>query len=119
MCEAKSVSTALYLDMNEELPDDEHNYKFVGKVGNFCPIKPGCGGGILLRGTVDKNTGDKGFAAATGSKGYRWLEAEEVRANNKEADIDKNYYNKLVDDAVETINKFGDFEWFTDDDLPF
>lgn len=119
MCEAKSVSTALYLDMNEELPDDEHNYKFVGKVGNFCPIKPGCGGGILLRGTVDKNTGDKGFAAATGSKGYRWLEAEEVRANNKEADIDKNYYNKLVDDAVETISKFGDFEWFTDNDLPF
>lgn len=119
MCEAKSVSTALYLDMNEGLSDDEHNYKFVGKVGNFCPIKSGCGGGILLRGTIDKNTGDKGFAAATGSKGYRWLEAEEVRANNKEADIDKNYYNKLVDDAVETISKFGDFEWFTDDDLPF
>lgn len=119
MCEAKSVSTALYLDMNEELSENEHNYKFVGKVGNFCPIKPGCGGGILLRGTVDKRTGDKGFAAATGSKGYRWLESEEVRANGKEADIDKSYYNKLVDDAVDTINKYGDFEWFTDDDLPF
>lgn len=119
MCEAKSVSTALYLDMNEELPNNEHNYKFVGKVGNFCPIKSGCGGGVLLRGTVDKQTGDKGFAAATGSKGYRWLEAEEVRANGKEADIDKDYYKKLVDDAVETISKYGDFEWFTFDDLPF
>jgi hypothetical protein len=119
MCEAKSVSTALYLDMNEGLSENEHNYKFIGKVGNFCPIKQGCGGGILLRGTVDKKTGDKGFAAATGSKGYRWLEAEEVRANGKEADIDKDYYNKLVDDAVDTINKYGDFEWFTDDDLPF
>lgn len=118
MCEAKSVSSALYLDMNEALGEDEHNYKFVGKVGNFCPIKPGCGGGVLLRGTVDKKTGDKGFAAATGSKGYRWLEAEEVRANGKEADIDKSYYNKLVDDAVDTIKKYGDFEWFTSD-LPW
>ena len=28
-----------------------HNYHFIGKVGQFCPIKPGCGGGILLRET--------------------------------------------------------------------
>lgn len=119
MCEAKSVSTALYLDMNEGLSENEHNYKFIGKVGNFCPIKPGCGGGILLRGTVDKQTGDNGFAAATGSKGYRWLEAEEVKSNGKEADIDKSYYKKLVDEAVDTISKFGDFEWFAFDELPF
>ena len=118
MCEAKSVSTALYLDMNEGLPEGEHSYKFIGKVGNFCPIKTGCGGGILLRGTVDKNTGDKGFAAATGSKGYRWLEAEQVRDAGKEADIDRSYYSQQVDNAVDTIKKYGDFEWFTDD-LPF
>ena len=45
MCETKSVSTALYLDMNEQLPDDEHDYQFIGKVSSFCPIKPGWGGG--------------------------------------------------------------------------
>ncbi|GHU53703.1 hypothetical protein AGMMS49975_12510 [Clostridia bacterium] len=33
MCETKSVSTALYLDMGTE------HYRFVGKVGQFCPIK--------------------------------------------------------------------------------
>jgi len=104
--------------MNESLPDDKHDYRFVGKVGNFCPMRPGAGGGVLLRGTEDKKTGKKGFAAATKSKGYRWLEAEYVHENGKEEDIDKSYYNKLVDDAVATISKYGDFEWFTDD-LPF
>src|SRR5574344_455712 len=45
MCETKAVSSALYLDKNENLPDGEHNYIFIGKIGNFCPIKPGYGGG--------------------------------------------------------------------------
>ncbi len=112
MCESKSVQTALYLDMNENLPEDEHDYHFVGKVGLFCPIKPNCNGGILLRESTNKKTGDKSFAAATGSKGYRWLEAEMVRSLNKEEDIDKSYYDKLVDAAIETISKYGDFEWF-------
>ena len=87
ICETKSVTSALYLDTNETLPDvsgyekeletlrkkwpDEHgqypldyeevvadlkakieqghNYIFVGKVGSFCPMKPGCNGGLLLR----------------------------------------------------------------------
>ena len=107
MCETKSVSTALYLDMNENLPEGEHNYAFVGKAGSFCPIKPGCGGGLLMR-----ESGDK-FTSATGAKGYRWLEAEMVKNFGKEDDIDRTYYAKLVDDAVDNISKFGDFEWFT------
>ena len=100
VCETKSVSSALYLDMNEKLPQltteeerelsaidkawhspaggksledvaakygytyeeageryselckkDEatHNYIFIGRVGQFCPIKPGAGGGLLMR----------------------------------------------------------------------
>jgi hypothetical protein len=121
MCETKTVNTALYLDMNEGLsdlpfdekgnptPDDDpsrHNYQFVGKAGSFCPIKPGCGGGLLLREKDGK------YYAATGSKGYRWLESEIVRELGKEDDIDRKYYNSLVDDAVEDISKYGDFEWF-------
>ena len=113
LCEAKSVSSALYLDSNENLPEDEHDYHFIGKVGLFCPIKPGAGGGILLREQVDSATGEsKGYAAATGSKGYRWLEAEMVKNLGKQNDIDRSYYDKLVDEAVETINKYGDFEMF-------
>lgn len=155
MCETKSVSTALYLDMNEGLivnqeadkeladrvksgenpevdgdyiqfvnpafknvsnrelkkfVDDSHNYRFVGKVGLFCPIKKGCGGGLLMREKDGK------FSAATGSKGYRWLESEVVKTLGKEADIDRSYYDKLVDDAVESIEKYGDFEWFASTD---
>ena len=146
MCEAKSVSTALYLDMNENLPDvsqeekeytkllkslsdisklsdhateecaefeklgkiisDGHNYIFVGKVGNFCPIKPGCGGGLLYREKDGK------YYATTGSKGYRWLESEMVKMLGKENDIDHSYYDHMVDEAVKAISKYGDFEWF-------
>lgn len=147
MCETKSVSSALYLDMNESLPDvsgsekefakledqykkgllsdtsleqlcvklteriaEGHNYRFIGKVGRFCPIKLGCGGGLLMREKDGK------YYAATGSKGYRWLEAEMVKELGKEADIDEQYYISLVDDAVETISKYGDFERFVSEE---
>ena len=115
MCETKSVATALYLDKNEGCPEDEHHYVFIGKVGSFCPIKSGCGGGELLREGKDKE-GNVKYSSATGAKGYRWLESEMVRELGKEKDIDREYYNKLVDDAVETISKYGDFEWFVSDD---
>ena len=116
MCEAKSVQTALYLDMNEDLPENEHNYKFVGKVGQFCPIKPGCGGGVLCREATDPKTGEKKYVSATGAKDYRWLESEVVRVLGKENEIDRSYYDKLVDDAVDEIGKYGDFEQFVSDE---
>jgi len=113
MCETKTVTSALYLDMIETVPTDEHNYHFVGKAGSFCPIKPGCGGGILLREKDGK------YYAATGSKGYRWLEAEVVTVLKKEDDVDVGYYKNLVDSAVGTVSKFGDFEWFISDKNPW
>ena len=115
MCETKSVTSALYLDMNENLPEGEHDYRFIGKVGLFCPIKPGCNGGELLREGKDKE-GNVKYSSATGAKGYRWLESETVRATEKENDIDRSYYNKLVGDAVDAISQYGDFEWFSSDD---
>lgn len=114
LCETKSVTSSLSLDMNENLPPDEHNYIYVGRVGQFCPIKAGCGGGLLMRETTNKATGEKGYAAATGSKGYRWLESESVRLLEKEACIDVSYYDSLVDDARAAIAKFGDADWFID-----
>ena len=144
MVETKSVTSALYLDMNEHLPDvsleekelakietkfkkgeiDEaeyntkkeelnliietgHDYKFVGKVGAFCPIKPNCGGGLLVREKDGK------YYSATGSKGFRWLESEMVRDNSKI--IDDQYYKDLVNDAIDTISQYGDFEMFVTD----
>ena len=135
LCETKSVTTALYLDMNENLPDvreyekeytklskDEsneerlkeleelislgHNYIFVGRVGRFTPIKEGCNGGILVREKDGK------YHSASGAKGFRWLEAEMVKGTSKENDVDVAYYNRLVDAAVDTLKKFGDVEWF-------
>ena len=92
-----------------------HNYVFIGKVGRFCPMKDGFNGGILLRETISK-TGEKGYAAATGSKGYRWLESEMVKSLGKENGIDRSYYDAMVDTAANDISKYGDFEWFVSDD---
>lgn len=117
MCETKAVSSALYLDMNEALPENEHDYHFVGKIGQFCPIKPGCGGGELVRESADKD-GNVKYSSATGAKGYRWLESETVKLLNKQKEIDRSYYDVLVDGAIDTISKYGDFEQFVSDD-PF
>ena len=110
LCETKTVTTALYLDMNEGLKDDEHDYHFVGKAGRFCPILPGKGGGLLMREKDGK------YSFATGTKGYRWLESEMVKELKRDKDIDKSYYNAMVDEAIATINKYCDFEWFASDD---
>lgn len=97
--------------------DKSHSYRFVGKVGNFCPIKQGRGGGELLRESKDKD-GNVKYDSVTGAKGYRWLEAEVVKELGLEKDIDLTYYNKLVDDAVNAISEYGDFEHFVSDDEP-
>lgn len=126
LCETKEtkVGSGLYLDMNEGLPEGEHNYVFIGKVGQFCPIKPGCGGGILVReidGKYHAATGTKkpkgAFDPKAGEEGvYRWLEAEVVDNLNKWDDVDHSYYRVMVDDAVSDISEYGDFEWFVSDD---
>ena len=179
LCETKSVETALYLDMNEHLPDvrihehekseiekllkmdisDEdafrnsvtrylkrhnysrwlndipnqavneiidglettkryceaeihkgHDYHFIGKVGRFCPMMPGTGGGELVR-----DNGEGGYAYAEGSSGYRWMESEMVKSLHLESKIDRSYYDRLADEARHDISMFGDFEAFTSD----
>lgn len=110
LCVTKSVTSTLYLDMNEGSPEDEHNYVFIGKVGQFCPIKPGCGGGVLYREKDGK------YYAATGTKGYRWLESEMVFKRNKLDDIDESHFIAMADAAVDTIKQYGDYDWFVSDD---
>lgn len=103
LCETKSVSngSALYLDMNEMLPENDHNYTFVGRVGSFCPIQKGYNGGVLYREKDGK------YYAATGTKGYRWLESEHVKQLHMENYIDKSYYDKLVEEAEKTLSDCG------------
>ena len=111
LCETKQVTKgALYLDMNESLPEGEHDYRFVGRIGEFCPIKPGKGGGELV---VNR---DEKYVSAAGAKGFRWLESETVQNGEGEDFIDRSYYNELVDAAVEEISKYGDFEQFVSED---
>ncbi len=92
-----------------------HEYIFIGRVGQFTPMKPGSGGGLLVREKDGK------YYAVTGTKGYRWLESESVKLLKKEKEVDLRYYNNLVNEAVADISKFGDFEWFVsdDDELPW
>lgn len=91
--------------------EDGHNYVFIGRVGQFCPVKSGTGGGVMYR------MNDNKYYATPGSTGFRWKESEIVKVLGNEDDIDLNYYRKLVDDAVETISKYGDFEWFVSNDI--
>lgn len=109
LCETKSATTSIYLDWNEGLPEDQHNYDFVGKVSAFSPVKPGCGGGLLCR-----ENGNGGYAAVTGTKGYRWKESSYLRDNNKQDEVDMRYYQELADEAVDTINAYGDYSSFVD-----
>lgn len=120
LCEVKSVSTAMYLDFNEKLEEDLHDRRFVGKVGCFCPMKDGVGAAILER--QDGNDQNK-FHAVNGTKRpgkgderYRWMESAMILNLNLKDSIDRSYYNRLVDEAVDTVNKYGDFEIFISDD---
>jgi hypothetical protein len=89
-----------------ELVKTGHNYIFVGRTGSFCPMKDGVGAGILVRENKDK------FDSAPNSSGTRWMEAEMVKALGKESDINTSYFDKLCDQAIEDISKYGDFYWF-------
>ena len=114
LIEVRSVKTSIHIDMNEDLPEGEHNYMFVGKVGAFIPIKEGCGGGILLRQKKDSDDmTSMGLDSVGKTKGYRWLESEVVKQMQKEDDIDYNYYNELCTELIESISQFTDWDWFT------
>lgn len=123
ICETKSVSSAMYLDFNEDLSEEEHNLQFVGKVGCFVPVKPGVGGGILLRENTSPNAVNE-YSSVNGTKSksgkfvYRWLEDELFKENFgfDMTKIDFRYFEELCEDAIDTINEFGDFERFVSDD---
>ena len=139
LCVTKAVTTSLYLDMNEDLPDVKdlekdlkkllkdnpdsddieklkeeiakgHNYIFVGRVGQFCPIKKGCGGGELY-----SLRGEDNFYSVQGTKDYRFLESETVKQLKKEKDIDESYFISMANESVKHILEFGNYDWLVSD----
>lgn len=74
--------------------------KFMGKVGKFCPMQSH--GGTLYR--ID---GDKKHAV-TGTTGYTFMPADEVKGLGMESDIDTGYFLAQVEEALEKIAEFGD-----------
>jgi hypothetical protein len=131
MCETKQVvKGAMYLDFQEDKGTPNQPFAgmhFVGRVGLFVPVIEEVGGATL---TVVRD--DKPYAVS-GTKGYKWLEAEMIKVMRPElldrmpferledaiqgtgsiADVlDMPYYNQRLEDAVQTIEKFGSFDEF-------
>lgn len=107
-CVTKQVAKgSIYLDFDQISKDEDistENFKFIGRTGRFMPVRAECGGAVMYRVHEDK------LYAVTGTKGYLWK--EEATVVDWEFELDKTYFQKLVDDAVSTIEKFGNFEEF-------
>lgn len=110
-CEIKSVTSAMYIGTG---PEDSINYKFIGKIGNFVPVKKEYGG-VLYRGK-EQEDGTIKYSSVTGTKGYHFEEVPRLDLQEIKDDlypkIDKSYHKKLVEDAIEDISKYGDFDTF-------
>lgn len=131
LCETKQVTQgAMYLDFNEDsgTPAEPFaNMVFVGKTGSFLPVRKSAGGAKLVRVKDDKSY------AVGGTKGFLWKESEMVRQEHMDAvdrflfedltqalegtsalsDIlDMEYYTNMAHDALETIERFGNYGTF-------
>lgn len=97
---------ALHLVKNEG--EQNESDVFVGRVGQFTPV--------IDRGCKLYRVKDGKRYAATGTKGYMWMETGDIESNHLEHLIDRSYYTKKCDDAIEVLKSFGDFDWFVSTD---
>ena len=63
-----------------------------------------------------RQASDDKYSAATGTTGWRWLEADYIRKHHLEGSIDERYFIGLCDAAKDHINEFGSFERFISDE---
>jgi hypothetical protein len=103
-----TAPAVMYLDFNESLPEGEHNYVHVGRVGAFVPVIDGVGGGRLMR------KKDDNYTSVVGTKGYRWKESEIVKSLGKEDEIALAYFYRLMDEAVMAMKTYGRIDNFID-----
>ena len=107
IAQTEMVLTTTKLESLNEVIANGHNYVFIGKVGLFAPVKSGVGGGLLMREKDGK------MYAASGTTGYRWIEAETVHDHLEDV-VDMSYFIALDDAAIDAINEYGDFYDFID-----
>jgi hypothetical protein len=109
LCESRSViQGTMYLDKEEHEADEAlvyRNMRHLGRTGRFVPVSEG--GGTLYRVKDDK------YYAVTGTKGYKWMDAE-IAKTLPDVKIDMRYFEKLKADAIKQIEQFGSFEEFID-----
>ena len=106
LCEGRSViQGAMYLDKEDREAEDRvlRNMRHLGRTGRFVPVTEG--GGTLYRVKDDK------YYAVTGTKGYKWMDAE-IAKSIPDVKIDMSYFEKLKNDAIKQIEAFGPFEEF-------
>ena len=106
LCEGRSVvQGTMYLDKEDHEGEElvYRNMRHLGRTGRFVPVVEG--GGTLYRVKDDK------YYAVTGTKGYKWMDAE-LAKDLPDVKIDMSYFDKLKDDAIKTIETFGSFEEF-------
>ena len=110
LCETKEVKGKMYIDYSVDKPSYSSETStepvFIGRVGDFCPMKEGAGGGSLF--VID---GDKRRNVA-GTSDRLWMSSDMVKTLHKEDDIDMDYFRQLADAAMENIGRFGDVERF-------
>ena len=106
LCEGRTViQGTMYLDKEDHGEEAlvYRNMHHLGRSGRFVPVLEN--GGTLYRVKDDK------YYAVTGTKGYKWMEAD-VAKLVPDVKIDMSYFEKLKNDAIKTIEKFGSFEEF-------
>ena len=110
LCETKEVKGKMYIDYSVDKPsyssETSTDPVFIGRVGEFCPMKEGAGGGSLF--VID---GEKRRNVA-GTSDRLWMSSDMVKTLHKEDDIDMDYFRQLADAAMENIGRFGDVEQF-------
>lgn len=106
-CETRNVTQGtMYLDRKEFDKDEElslGDMRHLGRAGRFVPVLQE--GGTLYR------VKDERFYAVTGTKGYRWIDAD-IAKTMPDLKIDMSYFEKLKEEAIKTIEKFGSFKEF-------
>jgi len=110
-CEARSVlKGTMYLYKGPETPvngvldGDAALLKHVGRTGLFVPVESQGGGLYRFH--------DGKYYAVSGTKGHRWVESDAAieLGEKDELEIDMTYFEKLKEEAIATIEKFGSFE---------
>ena len=109
MAETKNVAKgAIYIDFDHDRPAPlAGEMHFIGRTGSFLPVTTG--GGKLYRVFEDK------AYALAGTKGYQWMETDMAKVmldrpdRDPLFDIDLNYYDHLVREAMSAVQEHGSY----------